>query len=465
MATTNQGGGMRKVKDSMGELEVEADALYQAQTQRAINNFPISYQPMPESFVRALVTIKMVAAEANASLDCIKEEMAKAIVDAGASLLADKRMMQHFPIDIFQTGSGTSSNMNANEVIATIAERDSGLAVDPNDHVNFGQSSNDVVPTAIHVSAAIDVAQKLLPALDYLENGIRTKAEEVKDYCKTGRTHLMDAMPVRMDQTLLGWADQINGAIKGIGAALEGVKTLGIGGTAVGTGINTHPDFAKKFTELLSSQTDINFASAENPFPYIGSQDAAVRLSGQLKSVAVVFIKISNDLRWMNSGPLAGLGEITLEALQPGSSIMPGKVNPVIPEAAAMVGAQVIGNDATISLAGQSGNFELNVMLPIVASNLLSSIMIVSNASVLLADKAIKTFKVNGEKLKEALHKNPILVTALNPVIGYSKAAEIAKRAYAENRPIIEIAKEETDLPLEELETLLDPVKLTQGGL
>ena len=456
---------MRKVKDSMGELEIDENALYQAQTQRAINNFPISYQAMPEPFVRALVLIKTVAAETNADLGCIKQEEADAIVRAATSLLSDVNIMDHFPIDIFQTGSGTSSNMNANEVLATLAERESGLEINPNDHVNFGQSSNDVIPTAIHVSAAIEVSEKLLPALEYLEDSIRNKAEEVEDYCKTGRTHLMDAMPIRMDQSLLSWADQVKGAKIGVKDALEGLKTLGIGGTAVGTGINTHPEFSKNFADAISKKTEIGFKAADNPFPYLGSQDAAVRLSGQLKSIAVVLIKISNDLRWMNSGPLAGLGEITLEALQPGSSIMPGKVNPVIPEAAAMVGAQVIGNDTVISIAGQSGNFELNVMLPIVASNLLSSILIVSNISRLLADKAIKTFEVNKEKLDEALHKNPILVTALNPVIGYSKAAEIAKRAYADNRPIIEIAEEETDLPLAELEKLLNPFDLTKGGL
>ena len=456
---------MRKVKDSMGELEIDENALYQAQTQRAINNFPISYQAMPEPFVRALVLIKTVAAETNADLGCIKQEEADAIVRAATSLLSDVNIMDHFPIDIFQTGSGTSSNMNANEVLATLAERESGLEINPNDHVNFGQSSNDVIPTAIHVSAAIEASEKLLPALEYLEDSIRNKAEEVEDYCKTGRTHLMDAMPIRMDQSLLSWADQVKGAKIGVKDALEGLKTLGIGGTAVGTGINTHPEFSKNFADAISKKTEIGFKAADNPFPYLGSQDAAVRLSGQLKSIAVVLIKISNDLRWMNSGPLAGLGEITLEALQPGSSIMPGKVNPVIPEAAAMVGAQVIGNDTVISIAGQSGNFELNVMLPIVASNLLSSILIVSNISRLLADKAIKTFEVNKEKLDEALHKNPILVTALNPVIGYSKAAEIAKRAYADNRPIIEIAEEETDLPLAELEKLLNPFDLTKGGL
>ena len=456
---------MRKVKDSMGELEIDENALYQAQTQRAINNFPISYQAMPEPFVRALVLIKTVAAETNADLDCIEQEEADAIVKAATSLLSDVNIMDHFPIDIFQTGSGTSSNMNANEVLATLAERESGLEINPNDHVNFGQSSNDVIPTAIHVSAAIEVSEKLLPAIEYLEDSIRNKAEEVEDYCKTGRTHLMDAMPIRMDQSLLSWADQVKGAKIGVKDALEGLKTLGIGGTAVGTGINTHPEFSKNFADAISKKTEIGFKAADNPFPYLGSQDAAVRLSGQLKSIAVVLIKISNDLRWMNSGPLAGLGEITLEALQPGSSIMPGKVNPVIPEAAAMVGAQVIGNDTVISIAGQSGNFELNVMLPIIASNLLSSILIVSNISRLLADKAIKTFEVNKEKLDEALHKNPILVTALNPVIGYSKAAEIAKRAYTEKRPIIEIAAQETDLPLSELEMLLNPLKLTEGGL
>ena len=455
----------RIVSDSMGEMEVDADALYGAQTQRAIDNFPVSGQVMPEDFIRALVLIKSIAAKTNAELNCLDKNISDAIVSASSNLLEDPKLMSHFPLDVFQTGSGTSSNMNANEVIATLASEIAGEEVNPNDHVNFGQSSNDVIPTTIHVSAAMSSRRTLIPALEALRDEIIQKADSVKGYSKTGRTHLMDAMPIRMDQSLLSWADQIDAGISGVDRALTYVCTLGLGGTAVGTGINTHPEFGQTFAKLLSAETGIKFSSADNYFPYIGSQDAAVGLSGQLKMLAVSIIKISNDLRWMNSGPLAGLGEITLEALQPGSSIMPGKVNPVIPEAAAMVGAQVIGNDATITVAGQSGNFELNVMLPVVASNLLTSIKILSNVSLLMAEKAIKTFVVNEEKLTEALHRNPILVTALNPIIGYAKAAEIAKKAYAENRPIIDIAEENTDIPRAELEQLLDPMKLTEGGL
>ncbi|RVU86653.1 class II fumarate hydratase [Leucothrix sargassi] len=452
-------------RDSMGELEVAAEALYGAQTQRAINNFPVSGQPMPESFIRSLLLIKSAAATANVKLELIPAKMGSAIEQAVADLLASDNLMSHFPVDIFQTGSGTSSNMNANEVLSTLASKIYGETVGANDHINYGQSSNDVIPTCIHVSAAIALEQTLLPALRHLATAIREKAKTVQHHIKTGRTHLMDAMPVRLSQSLESWASQIEQNIAHLEAQQASIQSLAQGGTAVGTGINAHVDFAKTFSEVLSESTGIQFTPAANLFTHISTQDVAVSLSGQLKATAVSIMKISNDLRWMNSGPLAGLGEIELQALQPGSSIMPGKVNPVIPEAAAMVGAQVIGNDAAITVAGQSGNFELNVMLPLVANNLLSSIELISNVSVLLADKAITTFTVNEEKLKEALTRNPILVTALNAIIGYEKAAQIAKRAYAEGRPIIDVAAEETDLGKDELAVLLDPEKLTHGGL
>lgn len=452
-------------RDSMGELAVPTDALYGAQTQRAINNFPVSQQAMPESFIRALIIIKSAAATANVKLGAIPEKMGAAINQAATGLLADQRLMSHFPVDIFQTGSGTSSNMNANEVLSTLATNLYGDKVGPNDHINYGQSSNDVIPTCIHVSAAIELNTKLLPALQHLSVTIKQKASTVRHHVKTGRTHLMDAMPVRFNQSLLSWANQIDQNIVHIESLLPDLHSLAQGGTAVGTGINAHPDFADEFSQELSQLTGLTFTPAENFFSHIGSQDIAVSLSGQLKTTAVSIIKIANDLRWMNSGPLAGLGEIELEALQPGSSIMPGKVNPVIPEAAAMVGAQVIGNDTTISIAGQSGNFELNVMLPVIAHNLLNSIELLSNVSELLADKAIATFVVKEEKLKEALTRNPILVTALNAVIGYEKAAKIAKLAYAENRAIIEVASEETGMDKQELAKLLDPEKLTHGGI
>ncbi|MNZ30021.1 Fumarate hydratase class II [compost metagenome] len=451
-------------RDSMGELQVPAEALYGAQTQRAVNNFPISQQRMPTQFIRALLLAKAAAAKANIELKQLEEGQGTAIVKAVEQLLAGD-FIQHFPVDIFQTGSGTSSNMNANEVIATLASRVLGDTVNPNDHVNCGQSSNDIIPTTIHVSAALALHEQLLPALNHLVKVIDAKAEQVHPFIKTGRTHLMDAMPVRMSQVLGGWAAQIKAAIGHLQATLPSLQALAQGGTAVGTGINAHPEFATRFSQQLTALTRVEFVPGQNLFALIGSQDTAVAVSGQLKTAAVALMKIANDLRWMNSGPLAGLGEIELEGLQPGSSIMPGKVNPVIPEATAMVAAQVIGNDATIAVAGQSGNFELNVMLPIIAQNLLSSIELMANASRLLADKAIASFKVNEPKLKEALARNPILVTALNPIIGYQKAAEIAKTAYKQGRPIIDVALEHTDLPRSQLEALLDPEKLTAGGI
>ncbi|WP_438279537.1 class II fumarate hydratase [Pseudomonas alabamensis] len=451
-------------RDSMGELQVPAQALYGAQTQRAVDNFPISGQRMPAQFIRALLLAKSAAARTNVELEQISAGQGQAIVGAVEQLLAGD-FLQHFPVDVFQTGSGTSSNMNANEVIATLATRLLGEPVNANDHVNCGQSSNDIIPTTLHVSAALGLHEQLLPALRHLIETLDAKAAQVHAHVKTGRTHLMDAMPVRMSQVLGGWSAQIQGALAHLEATLPSLQALAQGGTAVGTGINAHPRFSAGFARQLSDLTQVNFAPGENLFALIGSQDTAVAVSGQLKTTAVALMKIANDLRWMNSGPLAGLGEIELEALQPGSSIMPGKVNPVIPEATAMVAAQVIGNDATIAVAGQSGNFELNVMLPVIARNLLESITLLANASRLLADKAIASFKVNEDKLKEALSRNPILVTALNPIIGYLKAAEIAKTAYKQGRPIIDVALEHTDLSREQLEALLDPEKLTAGGL
>nr|WP_314488032.1 class II fumarate hydratase [uncultured Pseudomonas sp.] len=451
-------------RDSMGELQVPAQALYGAQTQRAVDNFPVSGQRMPVQFIRALLLAKAAAAKANIKLEQISAAQGEAIVQAVEQLLAED-FIQHFPVDVYQTGSGTSSNMNANEVIATLASRVLGEAVNANDHVNCGQSSNDIIPTSIHVSAALAVREQLLPALQHLAQAIEAKAGQVHHHIKTGRTHLMDAMPVRLSQVLGGWAAQVKGAQAHIESTLPALQALAQGGTAVGTGINAHPEFAAGFARELSTLTGVEFAPGANLFALIGSQDTAVALSGQLKTAAVALMKIANDLRWMNSGPLAGLGEIELQALQPGSSIMPGKVNPVIPEATAMVAAQVIGNDATIAVAGQSGNFELNVMLPVIARNLLESIELLANTSRLLADKAIGSFTVNDAKLKEALSRNPILVTALNPIIGYLKAAEIAKTAYKQGRPIIEVALEHTDLSRDQLQTLLDPEKLTAGGL
>ncbi len=451
-------------KDSMGELKVPESALWGAQTQRAVENFPISGLPVPRSFIRALGLVKWGAAEANNNLGLLDDKRAAAIKTV-AKQVSTGDFDAHFPIDIFQTGSGTSSNMNTNEVISNVATEQAGIDVHPNDHVNMGQSSNDVIPTCIHVSAALATHEKLIPALGHLYRVMKSKADDMSQVTKTGRTHLMDAMPVTIGQELDGWAAQIDSSINRLQATLPRIHKLAQGGTAVGTGINAHPDFGKAFADALAKETDIPFTANENYFESIGTQDAAVELSGQLKVIAVSLMKIANDLRWMNSGPLAGLGEIALQALQPGSSIMPGKVNPVIPEAVCMVSAQVIGNDATITVAGQAGNFQLNVMLPVIAYNLLQSIEIIANVAILLADKSIATFTVNKSKLDQALSRNPILVTALNAVIGYDLGAAIAKQAYKEGRPVLDVAKENTDLSEEELKRLMDPYALTKGGI
>jgi len=453
----------RTERDSMGELKVPASALWGAQTQRAVDNFPISGLTMPREFIRALGLIKSAAAQANADLGHLSKNKARAIRRQAERVAAGEFDAQ-FPIDVFQTGSGTSSNMNANEVIAHLCAA-AGTKVHPNDDVNNGQSSNDVIPTAVHVSAALTVSEHLLPALLHLKKTLDKRAKELSKVAKTGRTHLMDAMPVTFGQELSGWSAQIGSAIDRLNDALKRVRRLPQGGTAVGTGINADARLGPAVCKELSKLTRVKFESAGNFFEGLSSQDAAVELSGQLKTLACSLMKIANDLRWMNSGPLAGLGEIELPALQPGSSIMPGKVNPVIPEAMAMVCAQVIGNDATITIAGQSGNFQLNVMLPVVALNLLQSIGITANASRLLADKAIAGFKVRQDKIREALDKNPILVTALNAVIGYDKGAATAKQAYKQGRPIFDVAVETTGLPKGKLKSLLDPMALTRGGV
>ncbi len=454
----------RLEKDSMGELQVPARALYAAQTQRAVENFPVSGLRLPSAFIRAVALIKKSAARINVELGLLDATLG-AVIEKAAQEILEGAHADQFPVDVFQTGSGTSTNMNLNEVIATLASRASGREISPNDHVNLGQSSNDTIPTAIHVSAAIECHERLLPALEHLASVIEAKAATLETAVKTGRTHLMDAMPVTLAQELGGWALQVRNAEARVQMALTRIYRLAQGGTAVGTGINAHPEFAQRVAEALVLETGLPFTPNESFFESLSTQDAAVELSGQLKTVAVSLMKIANDLRWMNSGPLAGLGEIELPALQPGSSIMPGKVNPVIPEAVCMVAAQVIGNDATITVAGQSGAFQLNVMLPVIAYNLLQSIELLANVSRLLADKAIAGFAVREDNLKKALALNPVLVTALNPVIGYLKAAEIAKTAYKEGRPILDVAAEMTEIPREELERLLDPAKLTAGGI
>ncbi|MEZ4677920.1 MAG: class II fumarate hydratase [Caldilineaceae bacterium] len=451
-------------RDSLGEIKVPADALYSAQTQRAVENFPISDLRFPRTFIKALGMIKSAAASANLKLGLMEADMEKAIV-AVAKEVEEGKHDHQFPLDIFQTGSGTSTNMNANEVLATLATARLGQKVHPNDHINMSQSSNDVIPTAIHVSAYLAIVEELIPALQHLHETLMKKAKAVDSVVTTGRTHLMDAMPVRLGQELGGWASQIAHGIERIEATLPRLAELAQGGTAVGTGINAHPQFGEAIANELAQMTGLPLKTSGNYFESLSTQDAAVEVSGQLKTVATSLMKIANDLRWMNSGPIAGFGEIALPALQPGSSIMPGKINPVIPEAVTMVCAQVMGNDVTITIGGQSGNFQLNVMLPVVAYNLLQSITLLANGSRLLADMAIAGFTVNEERIASLVGRNPILVTALNPVIGYELGAKIAKQAYAEGRLLKDVALEQTSLSGEELDRLLDPRQLTEGGI
>jgi fumarate hydratase class II len=454
----------RVERDSLGPLDVPAEALWGAQTQRAIQNFPPTGLRMPRTFIRALALIKHAAAGANAELGDLPAAVANAI--QGAALeVATGRHDDQFPVDVFQTGSGTSSNMNANEVIATLATRILGSAVHPNDQVNMSQSSNDVVPTAIHVSAALMLREHLQPALQRLREVLAARCAEFTDVVKTGRTHLMDAMPITLAQEMSAWLTQIGAAEARLSSVTPRLYALAQGGTAVGTGINARPQFGAVFARHLAKRTKIAFIPSENYFEALSSQDTAVELSGQLKVLSVSLMKIANDLRWMNSGPLAGLAEIALPALQPGSSIMPGKVNPVVAESVTMIAAQVIGNDATITIAGQSGNFQLNVMLPVIAYNLLQSLELLGIASRNLAEHALGEFTVNRDRINDALARNPILVTALNPLIGYEKGAAIAKQAYREGRPILDVAAEMTDLKVDELRRLLDPKSLTAGGI
>ena len=449
----------RKEQDSLGEIEVPVDALWGAQTQRAINNFSIGGAPMPGEFIRALGLIKAAAAKANAELGALDGNITDAIY-AAAMRIARGEHEDQFPVDIYQTGSGTSSNMNANEVIATLASAQLGSAVHPNDHVNCSQSSNDVIPTAIHVSTILAIEKQLLPALQQLQAAISAREAELATDIKTGRTHLMDAMPISFAQELSGWRAQLALAEERIYDTRQRLYCLAQGGTAIGTGINADPEYATVFAVQLMVITDLPFTPAGNLFAAISSQDTALELSGQLKAMATALMKIANDLRWMNSGPLSGLGEISLKALQPGSSIMPGKVNPVVPEAVAMACAQVIGNDTAVMVAGQSGNFQLNVMLPVIAANLLQSIGLMANSCTALAETAIADFVVNKLVIEANLARNPVLITALNREIGYSKAAEIAGRAYRENRPILEVALEMTDIDEARLKSLLDPKNL-----
>ncbi len=456
-------------KDSMGEVKVPANAYYGAQTQRAVNNFPVSDLRFNRAFIEAIGLVKKTAAEVNRELGRVDEKMADCIQKA-AQEVVDGEMDDQFVVDIFQTGSGTSTNMNANEIIAKRAneigqeEYGEDPGIHPNDHVNFGQSSNDVIPSSLRIAALLQTERKLIPALWELSKAFLKKGEEFEDVVKTGRTHLMDAMPVTIKQEFGGYARQLKLGIERVEDALKRVAELPQGGTAVGTGLNTDPDFGRKFAEKLSHATGYDFHEAQNHFEAQSSVDAPVELSGQLKTIAASLMKIANDLRWMNSGPNSGIGELQLKALQPGSSIMPGKVNPVIEESVTQVCAQVIGNDSAVSVAGQAGNFELNVMFPIVAHNLLQSIELLANVSYNFARKSVSQLDVNKERIKKMVEKNPVLVTALNPLIGYDKASKIAKKAFTEERPVKEVAREMTDLSDEELDQALDPIKMTRGG-
>jgi fumarate hydratase, class II len=456
----------RVERDSMGEVEVPRDALFGAQTRRALDNFPISDLRKPRRFVEALGAIKLESAVVNNELGLLDESEKDAIVEA-AEEVVDGRLDQAFVLDVFQTGSGTSTNMNANEVISNRAiqilggELGTKSPVHPNDHVNMGQSSNDVIPTAIHLSALISIEQDLLPALQKLRTALQEKASQFDDVVKTGRTHLQDATPIRLGQEFLGYAGQIERGIERLRNAQDDLSEVALGGTAVGTGVNTQPEFAARVCERLSERFGVDVHETENHFQAQSAMDATVFTSGALKTVAVSLMKISNDIRWLGSGPRAGIGEIALPEVQPGSSIMPGKVNPVIAESVAMVAAQVMGNDATIAIAGQSGNFELNVMLPLIAYNLLQSIELLANAAENLTDQCVIGIEAT-ERGPELVEQGLMLATALAPVVGYDKAAEISKAAYKSGRTIREVARENTDLSEEELDRLLDARKMTQ---
>jgi fumarate hydratase class II len=451
-------------KDTMGEMKVPASALYGPQTQRAVENFPISGEPIPRPLIRALGLIKAAAARVNLELGLLEAPLAQAVEQA-AQEVADGKWDAEFPIDVFQTGSGTSSNMNANEVIARRASQQSKLAIHPNDHVNFGQSSNDVIPTAIHVAAVLEIERELLPALEHLQAALERKAKEFDGIIKTGRTHLMDATPIRLGQGFSGHASQVEHGIARVQAVLPDLRELAIGGTAVGTGLNTHRDFGRRMAAELGKRSGTVFVEARNHFEAQGAQDAAAWASGALNAVAASLIKIANDVRLMNSGPRCGLGEVTLPATQPGSSIMPGKVNPVICEAVIQVAAQSMGNHVAVTVGAQWGQLELNTMLPVIARNLLESIRLLARVSRVFADKAIEGLVANAETCRGYVEISPSMATALNPLIGYDRAAEIAKRSFKERRPVRELAREMTSLSPAEIEQALDPRRQTEPGL
>ncbi|MFV0439498.1 MAG: class II fumarate hydratase [Desulfopila sp.] len=449
----------RTERDSMGPVELPAGVLYGPQTQRAVNNFTISSQPLPWKFIATVVLIKQAAATANLELGLLEAQTGHLIVESCTELLG-RGPGRDFPVPLYQTGSGTSTNMNVNEVLATMVAAKGAVAVSANDHVNLGQSSNDVIPSAIHISTTREIRQALLPAATQLVTAIRKKGEEYGEVVKTGRTHLMDALPIRLSAEFEAWALQVNEGCERLEDCLTRLSRLPLGGTAIGSGVNCHPGFKDKAIASINAATHIRFSPAPSAYKGISSMDSALEASGQLRTMAMSLMKIANDLRWMNSGPLAGIGEITLPALQPGSSIMPAKVNPVIPEAVAMACAQVAGYDLAITLAAQAGNFQLNTMLPLIGANLLVSVELLTGCCVSLAEKVFAGMIVNSARCSASLKKNPILVTALTPEIGYLRAAELAKIAASEQRDILDVAKEHTELPTKRLEQLLDPKRL-----
>ncbi len=468
--TAKRSDSTRTETDSLGPIEVPADHYYGAQTERAHRNFPVSGLRFPRRFIAAMAQIKRGAAKVNAEMGIVDGKLADAIVQAADEVIAGKRDAD-FPLDIFQTGSGTSTNMNTNEVIANRAieilggEIGSKSPVHPNDHVNAGQSSNDTIPTAIHVSAYDAIAHDLEPALERLARALEAKAEEFDPLVKIGRTHLQDAVPVRLGQEFSGYAQQVRNARARLDAVKPRLAELALGGTAVGTGLNAPPGFADKVITRIAEATGHPFVPAPNRFEALAGKDAAVETSGALKTIAVSLHKIANDVRWLSSGPRCGIGEIMLPSLQPGSSIMPGKINPVIPESMLMVTAQVIGNDTTIALGGLSGNFELNVMMPVIAYNLLQSIDILANASTMFAERCVEGIEANQARLSEMVEKSLAMCTSLAPVIGYDKAASIAKEAFATGRTVREIAQDQQVLPADELDKVLDPYGMTEGGI
>ncbi|MEU3076625.1 class II fumarate hydratase [Streptomyces laurentii] len=459
-------GGYRVEHDSMGEVRVPADAKWRAQTQRAVENFPVSGQRLERAHIAALARIKGAAAKVNAELGVLDKDVAEAIQEAAAEV-AEGRWDAQFPVDVFQTGSGTSSNMNTNEVLATLAAERLGRDVHPNDHVNASQSSNDVFPSSIHIAATAAVSQDLVPALEHLASALERKSAEFVRVVKSGRTHLMDATPVTLGQEFGGYAAQIRYGAERLRAALPRLAELPLGGTAVGTGINTPHGFSAAVIAEVARTTGLPLTEARDHFEAQGARDGLVETSGQLRTIAVSLTKIANDLRWMASGPRTGLGEINLPDLQPGSSIMPGKVNPVIPEAVLMVAAQVTGNDTTVAVAGAAGNFELNVMLPVMAKNLLESVRLLANASRLLADRTVDGITANVERAREFAESSPSVVTPLNRYIGYEEAAKVAKKALAERRTIREVVLEggyveRGDLTLAQLDEALDVLRMTR---